>query len=28
MDVSTASGATEFTVPELKVFGVINLSRE
>jgi hypothetical protein len=27
-DVSTASGATEFTVPELKVFGVINLSRD
>jgi len=28
MDVSTASGATEFTVPELKVFSVINLSRD
>lgn len=28
LDFSTASGATEFTVPELKVFGVINLSRE
>jgi hypothetical protein len=28
LDYSTASGATEFTVPELKVFGVINLSRD
>jgi hypothetical protein len=27
LDVSAVSGATEFTVPELKVFGVINLSR-
>jgi hypothetical protein len=28
LDVSTSSGATEFTVPELNVFGIIHLSRE
>jgi hypothetical protein len=28
MDVTVSSGATEFTLPELKTFGVINLSRE
>ncbi|MGI8961919.1 MAG: hypothetical protein ACR2IV_19605 [Bryobacteraceae bacterium] len=28
LDVSTASGATEFTVPELKTFAVIQLSRQ
>jgi hypothetical protein len=28
LDVSAASSATEFTVPELKVFGAINLSRD
>lgn len=27
LDVSTASGATEFTIPELKTFAVIQLSR-